>query len=215
MKSLRLTCAALLLALGASTVAASAAPAITTAHINIRSGPGTGFGAVDVLTAGSLIDVGECRNGFCQLIGRDGPGWVSQTYLNFDAGPRPGPGGPIYVNPIRPQPTPPIYVNPIRPQPTPPIYVNPIRPPVYSKAEACFFAGRDFRGPSMCLDAGESLDRLPPRWIDRVRSVEINGGAEVELCSQTAFYGNCVTLRSDTARLPVQLDGRTASVEVY
>jgi uncharacterized protein YgiM (DUF1202 family) len=63
--------------------AASAAQA--TGSVNVRSGPGTSFGVVDVLTPGETVDVGECRsNGFCYITHSGPDGWVSSRYLAND-----------------------------------------------------------------------------------------------------------------------------------
>jgi uncharacterized protein YraI len=62
--------------------AAHAAPANATSSLNVRSGPSTGYGVVDVLRPGERVDVRECRsNGWCFIV-HDGPdGWVSSNYL--------------------------------------------------------------------------------------------------------------------------------------
>ncbi|MDB5473001.1 MAG: serine-type D-Ala-D-Ala carboxypeptidase [Devosia sp.] len=63
----------------------AAAAAQATASVNVRSGPGTNFRVVDVLSPGETVRVGECRsNGFC-YISHSGPGgWVSSRYLAED-----------------------------------------------------------------------------------------------------------------------------------
>jgi uncharacterized protein YraI len=61
-----------------STVSALAYVAAATVSLNVRSGPGTSFGVVDVLYAGEPVEVTECAsNGWC-YIQHSGPnGWVS------------------------------------------------------------------------------------------------------------------------------------------
>jgi hypothetical protein len=112
--------------------------------------------------------------------------------------PQPNPGWPWPNNPW-PQPQPP------RPQP---------QPPVIDDAGACFYSERNFRGSSFCLDEGESFTRLR-NWDNAIRSVEVFGGARVDLCSDSNYRGDCVTLRRDTSRLPGQLDRKASSVDVY
>ena len=109
--------------------AALAAPAVATANVNVRSGPGTNYQAVSVLRSGERIDVQGCQAGWCYIDGRNVEGWVSWQYLaevnrptrpatvfqfNFgspprwnaprpDHGPsRPGPGRPGHDGPGRP-----------------------------------------------------------------------------------------------------------------
>ncbi len=91
-------------ALAAATVfgAASAAQAATsyaTTNVNVRSGPGTSYGVVGVLSAGSRVHVNYCNGSWCSI--EQGPvhGWASSSYLESAA--------PSVV--IRP---PPIIINP-------------------------------------------------------------------------------------------------------
>ena len=119
---------------------------------------------------------------------------------------------PIYPAPL-PQPIPAPGPAPVYPwpQPQPP---RPPQPPIYQNAGACFFSERNFRGASFCVDAGDSYSRLR-NWDKAIRSVQVFGRASVDLCTDYNFYGNCVTVRRDTGRLPAQLDRRASSLEVY
>ena len=85
---------------------------------------------------------------------------------------------------------------------------------MYEDAGACFFSERDFRGSSFCLDEGETLDRLRT-WNDSIRSVQVFGGANVDICSDQNLYGTCATLRRDAGRLPFELDRDVSSIDVY
>jgi hypothetical protein len=58
-----------------------AAPAVATSNVNVRSGPGTGYEAVDVLRRGERVDVEGCRGGWCFIDKRGPGGWVSWRYL--------------------------------------------------------------------------------------------------------------------------------------
>ena len=69
-------------ALAGSSIAALAAPAYATSNVNVRSGPGTGYGAVDVLHRGDGVDIDYCRGSWC-FVNKSGPdGWVSASYLS-------------------------------------------------------------------------------------------------------------------------------------
>ena len=52
--------------------------------VNIRSGPGTGYGKVGAYPMGTVVDVLEARDG----CGRTDKGWVSLAYLKAVEGPQ-------------------------------------------------------------------------------------------------------------------------------
>ena len=52
--------------------------------VNIRSGPGTGYGKVGAYPMGTVVDVLEERDGW----GRTNKGWVSLAYLEAVEGPQ-------------------------------------------------------------------------------------------------------------------------------
>lgn len=67
-----------------SSVAALAAPAFATTNVNVRSGPGTGFGVIGVLSRGEGVDIDYCRGSWC-FVNRSGrDGWVSANFLERD-----------------------------------------------------------------------------------------------------------------------------------
>lgn len=70
----------------ASAGAAFAAPATSTANVNVRSGPGSGYGVVDVMRRGDRVEVTGCRGGWCYVEKRGPDGWVSANYLNSRRG---------------------------------------------------------------------------------------------------------------------------------
>lgn len=118
------------LALMATAGAAMAAPAYATGNVNVRSGPSTGYGVVDVMRRGEQVDVQQCRGSWC-LVNRRGPdGWVSASYL--DRGYNDGGwdddddwGRPPVWNPRPPRP--PVW-NPRPPRPWPVYPPYPQRP---------------------------------------------------------------------------------------
>ncbi len=70
-----------MLTLIATSAAALAATAYTTSPVNVRTGPGTGYHAVDTLHRGEAVDVQYCRGTWC-FVEKNGPdGWVSSNYL--------------------------------------------------------------------------------------------------------------------------------------
>ncbi|WP_108396586.1 SH3 domain-containing protein [Devosia submarina] len=221
MKSVRLGLVATL-SLLASTLGAFAAPATVTAHVNVRSGPGVEYRAVGSVPRNTVVDLGQCRGDWCQISSYGLSGWVSSQYL-VDAPlpspqPQPQPQPPTQPQPNWPQPDwskpgsgrP--HQGPDRPRPPRPTIPAPV--PEQQDAGACFYAERNFGGASFCLEQGEELARFRT-WDNRIRSVEVFGGAKVDLCSDRNLYGACVTLRRDTGRLPSDIDRRASSVEVY
>lgn len=93
------------LLLGSVTVAA-AGPALVTADLNLRSGPGVNYGVVGMLPGGSTVNVVGCRGSWCRVAGG---GYASRSYLDNR-------GGPVYA-------AEPVYVGP--PVYGPPVYVGP------------------------------------------------------------------------------------------
>ena len=72
------------LALGLTTLPAAAAAAYASQHLNVRSGPGTGFEVIDNLSRGEVVDVQGCKGSWC-FVKKSGPdGWVSAKYLTSD-----------------------------------------------------------------------------------------------------------------------------------
>lgn len=120
------------LAVLATAGAAFAAPAIATGNVNVRSGPGTGYGVVDALRRGERVDIQYCRGSWCFVEKRGPDGWVSANYLAqgggnggwdddyYDPPPvwNPRPPRPPHWNPS-PRPPRPPHWNPRPPYPTP------------------------------------------------------------------------------------------------
>lgn len=63
--------------------AAFAVQATATTHVNVRSGPGGGYGVVDSLRRGDRVEVQECQAGWCYVQKRGPDGWVSSQYLQL------------------------------------------------------------------------------------------------------------------------------------
>lgn len=84
LKRTALTLGIAVAALIGSSAVALAVPAFATSNVNVRSGPGTSFGVVDVLRRGDPVDIDHCRGNWC-LVDRRGPsGWVSASFLERD-----------------------------------------------------------------------------------------------------------------------------------
>lgn len=60
---------------------ASSTSAYSATSLNVRSGPGTQYRAVDVLRPGERVLVDGCQYGWCYISHRGPDGWVSERYL--------------------------------------------------------------------------------------------------------------------------------------
>jgi uncharacterized protein YraI len=173
--------------------AAQAAPGVATANVNVRSGPGTGYGVVDVLQRGQSVDVQRCQGSWCYVVKSGPDGWVSSSYLsggsgnsddpNINFGFSVGPNGPSFSIGVGEQPRPPIVVDPPRP------------PRV---GEVCFFEGTRFRGDSFCLEPGERA-RLP-RYADGIGSIDNPDRYRVDVCTRDS-YRDCRTYTTSASSL--------------
>src|SRR5450755_19841 len=80
-KSVLISAAVAVTTLVGAASAAQAATSYATTNVNVRSGPGTGYAVVGVLSAGSTVHVNRCNDSWCSI--QQGPvqGWASATYL--------------------------------------------------------------------------------------------------------------------------------------
>jgi uncharacterized protein YraI len=90
------------LALLGTSIAASAAPAVVTGNVNVRSGPGTGYYAIDTIRRGERVDVQYCQGSWCFVEKRGPDGWVSASYLERGRPHRPDWGNDDWDRPGRP-----------------------------------------------------------------------------------------------------------------
>jgi uncharacterized protein YraI len=62
----------------------TAAAAIVTNPLNLRRGPGTGFGVITIMPPGARVDVIECGGDWCRVAWRGIEGFASASYLAED-----------------------------------------------------------------------------------------------------------------------------------
>jgi uncharacterized protein YraI len=76
-------CLGLVAAIFAATlpVTADAATAVTTANVNLREGPSTGYAVIMTLPASTAVDVEGCAQGWCKVGYSGAEGWVSEDFL--------------------------------------------------------------------------------------------------------------------------------------
>lgn len=66
--------------------AAHAAPGVSTANVNVRTGPDTDFPSVGVIPEGDDVEIAGCLRdeSWCDVIWAGNRGWVYSEYLAFD-----------------------------------------------------------------------------------------------------------------------------------
>ena len=89
------------LLLGASAATASASPARVYSNTNLREGPGTNFGVVTLVPAGSIVEVTGCAAEWCTTNWRGRVGYMIATHLDQRVG--------VVAQPVAVYPAPYIY----------------------------------------------------------------------------------------------------------
>jgi hypothetical protein len=88
---------------------------------------------------------------------------------------------------------------------------------------ACFFTDYNYQGQSFCINAGQNAGSIPSNFNDRIRSIRVYGGAQVQYFNDSNFNGSSgATSRdiSDLRRLSVpdardkNWSGRISSVRI-
>lgn len=177
-------------------VALPAEAARSTTSLNVRSGPSTGYGVVDVLRPGEQVRVTRKSGGWCYLDKSGQNGWASCSYLT-DIGsvsPRYGrndddPNVNFSVN--TPNFSFSIGNGNGRPD---------VRPPRSRNAAVCFYEDWNYRGQSFCVRPGQQ-DRSLGTFNDRISSIRVVGNAEVRVCENFGFGGRCATIDNSMPRL--------------
>ncbi len=190
---------------------ASATPAQATTAVNVRSGPGTGYGVVDTLTPGEVVDATECQaNGWC-YVAHDGPdGWVSGSYLTAapSAG-TPDPDCNFHLT-IGPGGVPHFTIVCGDSDITLPIPGMGPTPPTHG---ACFFDGPNYSGTGFCRTVG-TYNTLPAMANNRITSVRLHGNGKVLLCDNPNLGAFCRNITSNQPALGAFLNNKVSSMRV-
>lgn len=181
-----------------SVAPAFAYPAQATVALNVRSGPSTGYGVVDVLYQGEPVNVSSCSAGWC-AISHNGPdGYVSGRYLTQTTNRPP---------PVQQPSNPSADVGFCIDAPNFRFGVNcdfqdNTRPnnPRPRFAQVCFYEHVNFRGRSVCAKPGESARRLRG-FNDQISSIRIRGNASAYVCEDNNFRGRCATIDNSRRNL--------------
>ncbi len=66
---------------------------------------------------------------------------------------------------------------------------------------ACFFDQPNFQGRSFCVDQGRALDNLPLGFNDRIQSIRVVAGSEVQIFNDNNFAGDAARTTRDVPDL--------------
>jgi uncharacterized protein YraI len=203
--------------LAITTSAAFAAPAQSTTALNVRSGPGTGYGVVDTLFAGENVEVTECvSNGWCHIQHPGPDGWVSSKYLvaggsgggsssggsndpdiNFGIGVDSN-GNLSFGIGIGDAP---IFQTPTAPTP--------------AAGKVCFYKKKNYKGASFCVSPGSKDNKLSGNWNNKISSIKLFDGASVEVCRNINYGGTCKTYGSSKKKLGILMNNRITSFKAF
>ncbi len=193
-----------------STIAAFAVPATATTGVNVRSGPGTGFGIVDTLHAGEAVNVTECQGGWC-YVEKSGPdGWVSGNYLQAAAATPAAPAPSSAANDAAAAAAINVFGTIAGA-----VIGNIITPPVVPTPQVCFFNGPNYSGASFCVDAGTDNTLLAGFWNDRISSVTVPAGSTATVCRNPVYGGACRTYNADRANLHMIVNNQVSSFQTF
>lgn len=158
--------------------------ASATAALNVRSGPGTGYRAVDVLDRGERVQVERCQSGWCRISHSGPDGWVSARYLSNAGGSNDSRNDEPDINFSFNVPGFSFSIGnggDFRPRPGRP------------SGEVCFYEDDNYRGASFCARPGQR-DASLGTFNDRISSIRIRGDAQVQVCEDYNFNGRCAVL---------------------
>lgn len=193
LRTLVLAAAMSIAGLFGSVSASFAADAVATTALNVRSGPGTGYGVVGVLQANQVVQILQCNgaNTWCEVQDRTLRGWASSRYLRPVEGG--GPGTPTRPAPpvISGQPGVGITIN----TPNFSFSIGSGRPlPPTAAGRICFFEQADYAGRSFCAIDGDGARVMERFWDDRIRSARVEGNISATVCTRTNFNGRCAVI---------------------
>lgn len=186
-------------------IAAIAAEAEATTWLNVRSGPGTGYGVVDTMAPGESGNITECDGSWC-FIERSGPdGWVSSSYLTAPESPSDpdcsfslvvGAGGPHFAITCGNGGGSSVTIDPGNPD------------------RVCFFKNANYTGQSFCRSAG-TYNTMPAGFNNSVTSIRVHGNAKARICEFANMGPFCRIVSSSENHLGAYLDNEISSFRVF
>ena len=190
----------------ASSAALAADYAVVTQDSYVYKSRSTSSQKVNSVEEGEEVLVTDCQGTYCFLKIPGTDGWIKKSRLAplddegeahpdvpFSFGITIGPGGPQVS----------IGIGDAPPSPGP------------GGPRACFFQNSGYGGASFCVAASDSIGNLASvGWNDRISSVRLYGGAEVQVCRHAGFGSPCTTWSSNKSSIGTWND-QISSVDVY
>jgi hypothetical protein len=65
----------------------------------------------------------------------------------------------------------------------------------------CFYEDFDYGGRQFCGEPGDRTRSLANGWNDRISSIRVSGGAQVQVCEDFEFGGQCRTINNDVRQM--------------
>ncbi|MCW5697786.1 MAG: peptidase inhibitor family I36 protein [Bauldia sp.] len=206
-------CLAIAASFGAAAPAAAQAPgavpvqagaqvtAVTTADLNVRSGPGTSYGVLFVAPRGATVTIQGCNPPitWCSILYGGRAGWASASFLRSTQNQQPIPNagaqlGIAIFNFVAGAIARELGIQPPA-QPQPP----PAGPRLPAANEVCFYDGGNFDGEATCVTMGQSNTNLAANWNDRISSIRVGANAQVQVCGDYNYGGWCETYYDDVS----------------
>lgn len=215
---LRVTSLAILL-LALAWPAHAAVDVRATAGMNIRSGPGVGYGRVGSMAENAPGDLLECtpEGRWCRVRTSNATGWIAGAFLVLQSGDLQGRrvrdvAGRISFDEQEeetPSPQTASTEPSGEPQPEPEPAETAVTAP--QSREVCFYSEFESEGEADCYSGAKEAITLGRSWNDRIASLSVPEGFAVTVCDNYGLTGRCQTFSSSVDRMPASLNGRISS----
>lgn len=193
----------------ATSTAALAANAVVTQDSYVYKSRSTASAKVNTVEEDEFVTVTECVGTYCYIRIPGPDGWIRKNRLaplDNDGDPRPDIPFSFGIT-IGPDGKPSLSFGIGTPPPPP--------GPGPGFARACFYQNTGYGGASFCVAAGDSISNLSSiGWNDKISSVRLYGGAEVQVCRHAGFGSPCTVWSSNKSSIGSWND-TISSVDVY
>lgn len=198
-------------------IVAYAGSAQATTSVNVRTGPGTNFNVIDKLAAHEKVDATECyKSAWCYVKHEGANGWVSSKYLTAvrpKGSANSGQNCRFVFKLDNNGPTFKMECDELDD------YADEDELPIFNPNQnarapkACLYTGINFTGAEICQ--GISTHEHLKGMDDVFASVKLYNGAAIQLCTGTAFRGECRSYNQDSARLHTNIYKNASSMKIF
>jgi uncharacterized protein YraI len=179
--------------------------ASTTVALHMRTGPSTTYGAILTIPAGATVTVTRCTDNYdwCEVRYGGSTGWVYAAYIQSQERQQPvaDVGAQLGLRLFE------FILGQIGQEIGRPGNGE-------ERAEVCFFADFNFGGESFCVQPDATEAQIREGWNDRISSIRITGGAELQVCEHFNFEGWCERYSQSIAQLPPNQNDEISSFRV-